>query len=77
MISWVRRHPVDSTLHEIKSLNYLNSILAKIEANNSGMDEAICLDKERFCLWRRWRNIFIGKNGRIPYPPICSGALPG
>lgn len=33
LISWVKRDPVDATSHEIKSLNYLNSILAKIEAN--------------------------------------------
>ena len=77
LISWVRRHPVDSTSHEIKSLNYLNSILAKIEANNSGADEAICLDKTGFVSEGVGENIFIVKNGRILTPPICSGALPG
>jgi branched-chain amino acid aminotransferase len=77
LISWVRRHPVDSTSHEIKSLNYLNSILAKIEANNSGADEAICLDKTGFVSEGVGENIFIVKNGRIHTPPICSGALPG
>src|SRR4030043_2119303 len=44
MFSWVRRNPVDATTHEIKSLNYLNSVLAKIEANVCGVDEAICLE---------------------------------
>jgi branched-chain amino acid aminotransferase len=77
LISWVRRHPVDSTSHEIKSLNYLNSILAKIEANNSGADEAICLDKTGFVSEGVGENIFIVKNGRIHTPPICSDALPG
>jgi branched-chain amino acid aminotransferase len=77
LISWVRRHPVDSTSHEIKSLNYLNSILAKIEANNSGADEAICLDKNGFVSEGVGENIFIVKNGRIITPPTCSGALPG
>jgi branched-chain amino acid aminotransferase len=77
LISWVRRHPVDSTSHEIKSLNYLNSILAKIEANNSGADEAICLDKTGFVSEGVGENIFIVKNGRIHTPPICSGARPG
>ena len=47
LVSWVRRDPVDGTSHEIKSLNYLNSVMAKLEANMSGADEAICLDKER------------------------------
>ncbi len=77
LVSWVRRHPVDSTSHEIKSLNYLNSIMAKIEANNSGMDEAICLDKNGFVSEGVGENIFIVKNGRILTPPTCSGALPG
>ncbi|MCK5593106.1 aminotransferase class IV, partial [Candidatus Bathyarchaeota archaeon] len=45
MIVWVKRDPVDATSHEVKSLNYLNSILGKIEANIAGFDEAICLDK--------------------------------
>ncbi len=77
LISWVRRHPVDSTSHEIKSLNYLNSILAKIEANSYGMDEAICLDKNGFISEGVGENIFIVKNRRIFTPPTCSGALPG
>ena len=77
LVSWVRRHPVDSTSHEIKSLNYLNSILAKIEANNNGADEAICLDKNGFVSEGVGENIFIVKNGRIFTPPTCSGALPG
>ena len=47
MFSWVRRNPVDATTHEIKSLNYLNSVLAKIEANASGVDEAILPRSER------------------------------
>jgi len=77
LVSWVRRNPVDSTSHEIKSLNYLNSIMAKIEANNSGMDEAVCLDKNGFVSEGVGENIFIVKNGRILTPPTCSGALPG
>ncbi len=77
LISWVRRHPVDSTSHEIKSLNYLNSIMAKIEANLAGADEAICLDKSGFVSEGVGENIFIVKNGNIKTPPVCSGALPG
>lgn len=77
MISWVKRDPVDATSHEIKSLNYLNSILAKIEANISGVDEAICLDKNGFICEGVAENIFIIKNGRIFTPPSHTGALPG
>lgn len=77
MLSWVKRDPVDATTHEIKSLNYLNSILAKIEANINGVDEAICLDKNGYVCEGVAENIFIVKNGRIYTPPSYTGALPG
>lgn len=77
MISWVKRDSVDATTHEIKSLNYLNSVLAKIEANISGVDEAICLDKNGFICEGAAENIFIVKNGKILTPPSYTGALPG
>jgi len=77
MISWVKRDPVDATSHEIKSLNYLNSILAKIEANIAGVDEAICLDKNGFVCEGVAENIFIVRKGKIYTPPSYTGALPG
>ncbi|MGQ9624354.1 MAG: branched-chain-amino-acid transaminase [Candidatus Bathycorpusculaceae bacterium] len=77
MLSWVKRDPVDATTHEIKSLNYLNSILAKIEANIGGVDEAICLDKNGYICEGVAENIFIVKKGRIFTPPSYTGALPG
>jgi branched-chain amino acid aminotransferase len=77
MLTWVKRDPVDATTHEIKSLNYLNSILAKIEANINGVDEAICLDKNGYICEGVAENIFIVKNGRIYTPPSYTGALPG
>lgn len=77
MISWVKRDPVDATSHEIKSLNYLNSILAKIEANIAGVDEAICLDKNGFVCEGVAENIFIVRKGKLYTPPTCTGALQG
>lgn len=77
MFSWVRRNPVDATTHEIKSLNYLNSILAKIEANNNGVDEAICLEASGCIAEGVGENIFIVKNGEIFTPPSSTGALAG
>lgn len=77
MIAWVKRDPVDATSHEIKSLNYLNSILAKIEANAYGVDEAICLDKNGHVCEGVAENIFVVKKGKIFTPPSCTGALPG
>lgn len=77
IISWVKRDPVDATSHEIKSMNYLNSILGKIEANMAGVDEAICLNKEGFICEGVGENIFMVKEGKIITPPISSGALDG
>jgi branched-chain amino acid aminotransferase len=77
LISWVRRDPVDGTSHEVKSLNYLNSVLAKIEANNAGVDEAIMLTKEGYVSEGVGENIFIVKNGKIFTPPSAAGILPG
>ncbi|RJS85006.1 branched-chain-amino-acid transaminase [Candidatus Bathyarchaeota archaeon] len=77
IVSWIRRDPVDATTHEIKSLNYLNSILAKIEANNAGVDEAIILDTNGFICEGTAENIFIVKDGKIMTPPSTSGPLHG
>lgn len=77
MITWVKRDPVDATSHEVKSLNYLNSILAKIESNVAGVDEAICLDKTGFVCEGVAENVFIVRNGEVITPPTSTGALPG
>jgi len=77
IVSWVRRDPVDATSHEIKSLNYLNSILAKIEANNAGADEALILDTHGYICEATGENIFIVKSERLYTPPRATGALPG
>lgn len=77
VIAWVKRDPVDATTHEIKSLNYLNSILGKIESNIIGADEAICLNRAGFVCEGVGENIFIVKEGKISTPPISSGALDG
>jgi len=76
-ITWVKRNPVDAATHEIKSLNYLNSILGKIEANNTGADEAICLNKTGYVCEGVGENIFIVRDGEIITPPVSSGALNG
>lgn len=77
IVASVRRDPVDATTHEIKSLNYLNSILAKIEANNVGADEAIILDTHGLVSEATAENIFIVKNSKIMTPPATSGPLAG
>lgn len=77
MFSWVRRNPVDATTHEIKSLNYLNSIMAKIEANACGVDEAMCLENNGYIAEGVGENVFIVRNGEILTPPTSTGALEG
>ncbi|HMP81824.1 MAG TPA: aminotransferase class IV, partial [Verrucomicrobiota bacterium] len=57
----------------IKSLNYLNNILAKIEANNAGVEEAIMLNAEGFVAECTGDNIFIIKDGRLFTPPLSAG----
>lgn len=77
VITWVRRNAVDSATHEMKSLNYLNSILGKIEANNCGTDEAICLAKTGYVCEGVGENIFIVRDGKLLTPTLSSGALNG
>ena len=74
--------PTTRNLHSavnpaIKSLNYLNNILAKIEANNAGVEEAIMLNAEGFVSECTADNIFIIKDGKLFTPPLSAGALYG
>jgi branched-chain amino acid aminotransferase len=62
---------------QIKSLNYLNNILAKIEAVNCGYDEAIMLDSLGYVAECTGDNIFIAKREHLYTPPQCMGTLRG
>jgi branched-chain amino acid aminotransferase len=62
---------------QIKSLNYLNNILAKIEAANAGCDEAIMLDSLGYVAECTGDNIFVVKGGHLYTPPQCMGTLRG
>jgi branched-chain amino acid aminotransferase len=61
----------------IKSLNYLNNILAKIEAQNLGYQEAIMLNDQGYVAECTGDNIFMLKDGVIYTPKIASGSLKG
>jgi len=61
----------------IKSLNYLNNILAKIEANNAGVEEAIMLNAEGYVSECTGDNIFLVKGRALMTPPLSAGALYG
>lgn len=62
---------------QIKSLNYLNNIMAKIEANNSGYEEALMLNDQGYVAECTGDNIFIISKGELYTPPECMGALRG
>lgn len=62
---------------QIKSLNYLNNILAKIEATNAGCEEAIMLDFLGYVAECTGDNIFIVKHNHLYTPPQCMGTLRG
>ena len=68
----VRRNAIDSLPPNIKSLNYLNNILAKIEANAKGGDEAIFLDHNGYISEGSGDNIFVVKNGTVYTPPTLN-----
>jgi branched-chain amino acid aminotransferase len=68
----VRRNPADALPPNVKSLNYLNNILGKIEANCKGGDEAIFFDTNGFVSEGSGDNIFVVKNGVIYTPPTLN-----
>lgn len=61
----------------IKSLNYLNNIMAKIEATNAGMTEAIMLTGKGYVVECSGDNIFIVAKNTLITPPASAGALDG
>ena len=77
IISSIRRDTVDATTHEIKSLNYLNSVLAKQEAVDLGADDALMLDKNGFISESTTTNLFIIKGEEVYTPPTFAGILSG
>jgi branched-chain amino acid aminotransferase len=61
----------------VKSLNYLNNVMARIEANLAGADEALMLNEAGNVAECTADNVFIIKRGNIFTPPIAAGALRG
>ena len=61
----------------VKSLNYLNNVMARIEANQANADEALMLNDEGNVAECTADNVFIVKRGQIFTPPITAGALRG
>jgi branched-chain amino acid aminotransferase len=72
-----RRIPHGALSPMVKSLNYLNNVLAKIEAQQAGAGEGLMLNEQGFVAECTGDNIFTVKKGEIFTPPISSGALAG
>jgi len=72
-----RRNAPDALNPQIKSLNYLNNILVKMEAHRSGCSEALILNQSGYVAEGSGDNIFIVKNGVLYTPPSYIGALVG
>jgi len=72
-----RRNTPDALNPMIKSLNYLNNILVKIEANLAGVSEALMLNAQGYVTEGSGDNLFIVKNGKLLTPPTYLGALEG
>ena len=74
--SVIRSHP-NSLSPRVKSLNYLNNILAKMEATDAGVPEAIMLNHLGNVCEASADNVFVVKDGTVLTPPATEGALEG
>jgi branched-chain amino acid aminotransferase len=78
LITCATRRPAPAALSpQVKSLNYLNNIMAKIECIQAGCEEGIMLNEQGYVAECTGDNVFILKNGQIYTPTIASGALNG
>lgn len=77
IIAATRRLAPDGLDPRIKSLNYLNHILARIEATNAGADEAILLNQRGHVAEGSAENVFIVRDDELLTPPATEGALEG
>ena len=75
-VATVRNHPM-SVPPQVKSLNYLNNIFAKIEALDAGAHEAIMYNHQGYLAEAAGDNIFIVKEGILYAPPVQAGSLGG
>ena len=78
LITCGTRRPTPGSLSpQVKSLNYLNNVMAKIEAIQSGALEGLMLNEQGYVSECTGDNVFIVKDGEIFTPPISAGALDG
>ncbi|RPJ04532.1 MAG: branched-chain-amino-acid transaminase, partial [Deltaproteobacteria bacterium] len=73
----LRRNGPDVLSPRVKSTNYLNNILAKLQANAVGVQDAIFLNEQGFVCELTGDNLFIVKDSRVVTPPVWAGILDG
>ncbi len=73
----IKRNPPDALPPQVKSLNYLCNILAKLDANRQNAAEAIFLNQQGYVAEATADNVFIVRGGVVITPPVSDGALPG
>lgn len=76
VVSGVRRNET-SPLTRVKSLNYLDNVLAREWARQQGADEALLLNSREMVAEGSASNLFILDHGGLMTPPVDAGALPG
>lgn len=78
IITCATRRPAPAALMpQVKSLNYLNNIMAKVEAIQAGAMEAVMLNEQGYVSECTGDNLFLLKNGTLLTPPVSDGALDG
>ena len=78
LVTCATRRPAPAALSpQVKSLNYLNNVMAKIEAIQGGGEEGVMLNEQGFVAECTGDNLFIVKRGQVFTPPISAGALDG
>lgn len=72
------RRPAPAALSpQVKSLNYLNNVMAKVEAIKAGAQEGLMLNEQGYVAECTGDNVFVIKKGKIVTPPVSDGSLDG
>ena len=78
LITCSTRRPAPAALSpSVKSLNYLNNVMAKIEAIHADADEGLMLNEQGYVAECTGDNVFVVRDGKVRTPPSASGGLPG
>ena len=78
LITCATRRPTPASLSpQVKSLNYLNNVMAKIECIQAGVMEGIMLNEQGYVAECTGDNVFIVKRGVVYTPPVSDGSLDG